>query len=429
MKSTALLLAATLLIGSGSSVLASDKQVRIVNGTEANAANYPWFATVYSDGGQCGGSLIHPRWILSAAHCFEPDQSPSTVEVVIGRQKLSETATGQSIVAANIHIHPAYDAISSDNDIALIELTADASGTIVKLGANATTLSPNIVARAIGRGGLAAPAGYLTDTYSLATPCSDDLVGCIVEAKAIGKTDVQIITTLLNANGLDTPTQGIGFQQLWKQSSLANSSQPTISQLLTAYDAAGSDVFDMAQIIIEAAGGSDELRQVDLPLVDNTTCASSTGYTLTDNMICAGYNNTPKDTCQGDSGGPLVVPSGQDWLQVGIVSFGGTCATNYGIYAKVASYLDWIEEYVPNFAYERLFAWGESYVPTLLQPTGTERSITVAPYYARLYPASGMALGYNAEDQQLYFYDGATWPPSPIGSAAGWLEQAKEAGY
>jgi len=426
MKSTALLLAATLLIGGP--VLASDKQVRIVNGTETNAANYPWFATVHSDGGQCGGSLIHPRWVLSAAHCFEPGQSPFTVEVVVGRQKLSEPATGQSIVAANIHIHPAYDAVSSDNDIALIELSEDASGTIVKLGATATALTPSIVARALGRGGLAAPAGHLADTYSLATSCSDDLVGCIVEAKAIGKTDVQIITTLLNANGLNTPTQGIGFQQLWEQSTLASSSRPTIAQLVAAHDAAGSDVFGMAEIIIEAASSSDELRQVDLPLIDNTTCASSTGYTLTDNMLCAGYSNTPKDTCQGDSGGPLVIPSGQDWLQVGVVSFGGTCATNYGIYAKVANYLDWIEEYVPNFVYERLFAWGEATVASMLKPVGNERSQDIDVYRARIYPASGTAVGVGKTDRQLYFYDGSN-PPAALGPVDSWIDQAKEAGY
>ncbi len=426
MKTIAATLATTLLIGG--SALAGDKQLRIVNGTEANATNYPWFVTVMSDGGQCGGSLIHPRWVLSAAHCFEPGQAPATVEVTGGRQKLSESATGQAIVAANIHIHPAYDSASSDNDVALVELTEDASGAIVKLGAPATALTPGIAARAVGRGGLAAPAGYLTDAYGLGTSCGDDLEGCIAEAQALGRSDVEIVTTLLQANGLGNARQGIGYQALVAQSGLSGAT-PTVEQLVDAYDAAGSGVLGMAEIIIEAAGGSDELRQVDLPLVDSATCGGSTGYTITDNMLCAGYSGTPKDTCQGDSGGPLVIPSGQDWLQVGVVSFGGTCATNYGIYAKVANYLDWIEEYVPNFAYERLFAWGESYVPSLLQPTGAERSITAAPYYARIYGASGMALGYNSEDQQLYFYDGVNWPPSSLGPVSGWLQQARDAGY
>jgi secreted trypsin-like serine protease len=426
MKTIAAMLASSLLIGG--SAFAGDKQVRIVNGTEANATNYPWFATVMSNGGQCGGSLIHPRWVLSAAHCFEPSQAPSTVEVTVGRQKLSESTTGQAIVAAAIHIHPAYDSVSSDNDMALVELSADASGAVVKLGAPATALTPGIAARAVGRGGLAAPAGYLTDAYGLGTSCGDDLEGCITEAQALGRSDVEIVTTLLKANGLGDARQGIGYQALVAQSGLS-SVTPTVEQLVAAYDAAGSGVLGMAEIVVEAAGSSDELRQVDLPLVDSATCGTGTGYTITDNMLCAGYSGTPKDTCQGDSGGPLVIPNGQDWLQVGVVSYGGTCATNYGVYAKVPNYLDWIEEYVPNFAYDRLFAWGESYVASLLKPTGAERSITAAPYYARIYGATGMALGYNSQDQQLYFYDGAHWPPSSIGAVSGWIQQAKDAGY
>lgn len=426
MKTIAALLATSLLIGG--QAIAGDKQPRIVNGTQADATQYPWFVTVMSDGGQCGGSLIHPRWVLSAAHCFSPGQAPSTVEVTIGRQKLSESTTGQAIVAANIHIHPQYDSASNDNDIALVELSADANGQVVKLGAPATALTAGINARAVGRGGLAAPAGYLTDAYSLSTSCSDDLAGCIAEAKALGKTNTEIVTTLLQANGLGNAKLGIGYQALVTQSGLGASSSPSVDQLITAFGG-NNGVTTMAEIIIEAAGVSDELRQVDLPLVDSATCGTSTGYTITDNMLCAGYSGTPKDTCQGDSGGPLVIRNGQgsDWLQVGIVSYGGTCATNYGVYSKVANYLDWIEGYVPNFAYDRLFAWGESYVASLLKPAGTERSMSIATFYARLYSATGYGIGYNSQDQQLYFYDGANL--SPLGAITGWIDQAKAAGY
>jgi V8-like Glu-specific endopeptidase len=426
MKKFAAVLATSLLFCG--SALAGDKQTRIVNGTQADATQYPWFVTVNSNGGQCGGSLIQARWVLSAAHCFDPGQDPGTVEVIAGRQKLSDSTAGQSIIAASIHIHPYYDANSSDNDIALVELSADANAEIVKLGAPVTPLGAGISARAVGRGGLAAPAGYLTDTYGLSISCSDDLEGCLAEARTSGRTETEIATTLLQANGLGNASQGVGYQALVAQSGLS-SAAPTVAQLVAAYDGDGRGLLGMAEIVVEAAGTSDELREVDLPLVDGTACGSSTGYTITDNMLCAGYHGTPKDTCQGDSGGPLVIRNGQgsDWLQVGIVSYGGTCATNYGVYAKVANYLDWIEQYVPNFAYERLFAWGESYVASLLQPTGAERSLSIAPFYARLYGTTGYAIGYNSQDQQLYFYDGANL--NPLGPISGWIDQAKAAGY
>ncbi len=51
------------------------------------------------------------------------------------------------------------------------------------------------------------------------------------------------------------------------------------------------------------------------------------------------------DTCQGDSGGPLMMfTSIQQWVLVGITSYGHGCAqAEYsGIYTRVVYYLDWI---------------------------------------------------------------------------------------
>jgi len=67
---------------------------------------------------------------------------------------------------------------------------------------------------------------------------------------------------------------------------------------------------------------------------------------LTQNMMCAGYFVSNRDSCYGDSGGPLIV----DNTLVGIISWGNECAEDGfpGVYTKVQNYTTWIETYVPR---------------------------------------------------------------------------------
>lgn len=429
MKKLALAAVTLLLV---STAMARDPQARIVNGSQADATTYPWFATVYSDIYQCGGSLIHPRWVLSAAHCFDPGQAPGTVDVVIGAQWLSAATASQTIKAVGVYVHPQFDATTLDYDYALVELSAASSAPVLKLAAPIQTPPAGVMARVVGHGRTAAPEGYFDDRYAPNVSCYASLSACIAAARQKGASDTAMIETFLLANGLGDSAQGIGYRELWTQSTLTAAAAPSVAQLVGAYLAAGKTLADMAAIVSAAAGVTDELREVDLPIADSAACAADTGYTLTANMLCAGYGSTSgihKDSCQGDSGGPLVVrnATNTDWLQVGVVSYGFTCATTYGAYAKVASQFDWIGQYVPNFSVDRVLAWGEQTETALLKPTGSERSTTLGNYYGRIYPASGTAVGYNTLDRKLYFHDGRIL--LPLGAFSGWLSQAKTAGY
>ena len=47
---------------------------RIIGGRPAGAGSHPWMAMLWNkQKGKlfCGGSLIAPRWVLTAAHCLE----------------------------------------------------------------------------------------------------------------------------------------------------------------------------------------------------------------------------------------------------------------------------------------------------------------------------------------------------------------------
>jgi secreted trypsin-like serine protease len=102
---------------------------RIVNGVDAERAAYPWMARFSAFG--CGGSLIAPGWILSAAHCFADADSNSLGDVLIGLHEFDEAdGNSQGWVKRAINrviVHPMYDGNECgglDNDIALIELAA-----------------------------------------------------------------------------------------------------------------------------------------------------------------------------------------------------------------------------------------------------------------------------------------------------------------
>lgn len=98
----------------------------------------------------------------------------------------------------------------------------------------------------------------------------------------------------------------------------------------------------------DGGSGSDELREVQVPILSDAQCAGYYG-TSTDGPteVCAGYPQGGKDSCQGDSGGPFIVPAGAGWLLVGVVSWGQGCAQPNapGVYAEVAALADFIDQY------------------------------------------------------------------------------------
>ena len=246
---------------------------RIVGGTVAPSGLAPWQVSLQYRGRHfCGGSLIAPSWVLTAAHCVH-GESPRNMTVMRGSQSLS--AGGVESAVGRIVIHEGYDPdrIASPHDIALIRLA-----------------EPFAVSR--------------RETVQLQ---SEDL------ERAFGSPGACAVMT------------GWGRTRSGRR----GGSRPRGRE---------RDI-------------PDRLQAVDQPIIDNRTCAGAWGSAaITDGMVCAGYEQGTKGSCRGDSGGPLVVPGGAtSWTQLGIVSWGpADCgeAEVYGVYTRVAPYIDWIQEQV-----------------------------------------------------------------------------------
>jgi secreted trypsin-like serine protease len=102
---------------------------RIVGGTVANPADWPWIGALMAGGPGpgnqvCGATVIAQRAALTAAHCvFGVDAPPvSSLSVVVGRPDL-DIGTGTVIDVDRAHVHPRYKRRGFD-DFAVLELDA-----------------------------------------------------------------------------------------------------------------------------------------------------------------------------------------------------------------------------------------------------------------------------------------------------------------
>jgi len=279
---------------------------------------YPWFATMTLSTGNtyipygCGGMLITPEYVLSAAHCFEEITDPTGEayypqpdgfeigSLCTGDRDTAEPNCNQLFrhsMIEEVYIHPGYTQEPwIENDIALI-----------KLQTKITDITPAEIDL-----GTAVPNYEETKRNLWAIGFGDQ----------DPDVDVFVAPTTLHHVELAYVTQETCQEQLK-------------SIFDDYYDESFWETFWVIyESIIEEYYGEEYTLEEFKEMMRNM-------IVIGDDQICAA--DPGQDSCQGDSGGPLY--DKDNGVVVGVVSWGLGCASpgSAGVYTNISHFTEWIK--------------------------------------------------------------------------------------
>ena len=212
----------------------SGRGERIVGGSATTASNHPWQAALVRSDARfagndlqrffCGGSLITPYIVLTAAHCVvgaDPDCGETTcndptgdgtdtldvddVDIIVGRTNLTDP-DGHETPAFSIYVPTAYNQATKESDFAYVTLDAAAPQQRIDLVDRNDLRSwmPGAATRVSGHGAIS-EGGPVSDPLKVATVpiISDDTCGSGAVYGGLFRRQVMICAGFL-AGGTDS---------------------------------------------------------------------------------------------------------------------------------------------------------------------------------------------------------------------------------